>query len=265
MKEIIEHTILTNDGPVQMPVQYEDAPENANEEVARAFVEGLPPEEFRLRNINDKIKTPTDAWGVVNADKLIREVMESVHPDYQWTGKSDIHHGQWCRADYHAMQFALPESRAVAFRELAPNKMQIPRVFHNWIHAITLPPPMPDPNVMRESVREWVILQDFFRSVQEAAQVERLYARDRARRESTGESYTAEQEEIVAEEQRRRMEGVYTHFGALQTVPIERWPFSGDIKLPVAAGRIGNLVLSGFRRRSMHVRHPDKLRLPAAA
>lgn len=261
MKEIVEHTVQTEHGPVMMPVVYQDPPEDVNEEVARSFVEGLPPEEFRLRSIDDKIPTPTDRWGVVNSDQLIRDVMQTIHPDYRWTGKSDIHHGQWCRADYHAMQAALPQSRAVAFRELAPNKMQIPRVFHNWIHAITLPPPMPEPEVMRESVREWLILQDFFRSVQEAAQTERLFGRERVRRGG----FTEEQEEIIAEEQRRRMEGVYTHFSALQTVPIERWPFSGDIKLPAAAGRIGNLVLSGFHRRSMHVRHPDKLRLPAAA
>jgi hypothetical protein len=265
VKEILDQVVKTETGLVTMPVQYEDPPENASFEVARSYVEGLPPEEFRLRPITEKIETPTDAWGVVDTDQLIRTVMGTVSPEYRWTGKSDIHHGQWCRADYVNKQHDVPESRALAFRELAPNKIQLPRVFHNWIHAITLPPAMPSPEVMHESVREWVILQDFFRSVQEAAQVERLYTRDRSRREANGQTYSEEQEEIIDEERRRRMEGVYTHFGALQTVPIERWPFSGDIKLPVAAGRIGSLVLSGFHRRSMHIRRPDILRLPAAA
>jgi hypothetical protein len=243
-----------------IPVVYEEPPECVSDEVARSYIEGLPPEEFRLRSIENKIPTPTDEWGVVDADKLIQAVMQTVSPEYRWTGKSDIHHGQWCRADYYAMQEILPESRAVAFRELAPNKMQIPRVFHNWIHAITVPPPMPSPEVMRESVREWIILKDFFKSVQEAAQTSRLFDRERARR-----SFTEEQEGILTSELQRRMDGILMHFDALETVPIERWPFSPHMRLQMAAGCIGSLVLSGCHRRSMHVRRPDKIRLPIAA
>lgn len=39
------------------------------------------------------------------------------------------------------------------FRELAMNKLWVPRQFHNFIHAVTRPPEMPEIDVMRRIVR----------------------------------------------------------------------------------------------------------------
>lgn len=42
---------------------------------------------------------------------------------------------------------------AEQFRELAMNKLWVPRQFHNFIHVVTLPPPMPELGVMQRIVR----------------------------------------------------------------------------------------------------------------
>lgn len=261
MSHTIEFPVETDEGYVAMPVVYEEVPDNASEEVARAYTTGLPPKEFRLIDITrEKIPTPIDERGIVDSDLLIEEINKTIKPEYRWPGASDKHHGQWRRSDYAALQAWSPESYAYSFREMAPNKMLIPRIYHNWIHAVTLEPPMPAPEVMRESVREWVILKNFFESVQQTTQIMRIFDRERDRRQ-----FTAEQEDMLNEELLRKFAGVIMHFEAVETIPLERWPFSPDMKLQIAAGKIGNLVLRGWQRRTRDVRRPDLQNLQKVA
>jgi hypothetical protein len=252
--EVIEEQVMTEEGMVTMPIVCEPVPDTSSEEVERAYLGGLPPVEFR--EIKDpskeKIPTPLDERGIVDSDKLIQVVNETVRLEYKWPGKADKHHGQWQKADYVALQAWSPETHAFAFREMAPNKMLIPRIYHNRIHAVTVEPPMPPPEVMRESVKEWIIFKNFFESVQQTTQVVRIFDRERSRR-----TFNTQQEDILNEELLRKLSGVFLNLEALETVPIERWPFSPEMRLQIAAGQIGNLVLRGWQRRTRDVRRPD--------
>lgn len=120
---------------------------NSNKEVH------LPPAEFRRHNIKTDglIETPLDERGLVDLDKLIDVVKLTVDSTYKWSSsRNDIHHLQWYSALYENDENSLVDSKA--FRDLTSRKTIIPRTFHNWLHHITEPPPVPDPEVMQYSI-----------------------------------------------------------------------------------------------------------------
>ncbi len=98
-----------------------------------------------------RIDTPVDERGVADLDATVALGLRMVHPDYIWSpARVDTHHLQWPESFYSsAGEFTLGQE----FRELYGRRVNIPRQFHNWIHYITFPPPVPDPEVMRQSVR----------------------------------------------------------------------------------------------------------------
>lgn len=116
----------------------------------------LPPPEYWLSDTLEKtsIKTPLDERELVDMDRLVSDVREYVSPEFQWESPlNDVHHLQW------SISATTPETmsetdRAVLreFRELVNRKMYIPRVFHNWIHWLTVPPPVPEVEVMKYSI-----------------------------------------------------------------------------------------------------------------
>jgi hypothetical protein len=111
----------------------------------------LPPESVRLWNIDKqgKLATPLDERGLVDLDKLVALGVQNVEGDYSWTSTfNDVHHLQWPAAHY-AESCELPGHE---FRELVQRKAYLPRQFHNWLHILTLPPPIPSEEVMRHSI-----------------------------------------------------------------------------------------------------------------
>lgn len=109
----------------------------------------LPPPELWLHNphTDDRIPTPLDERGLVNLTELIKQTKKTVDPGYDWASEfSDIHHLQWPNADYANE----PDNPANPheFRNLAISKLKVPRNFHNWIHKVTEPPPVPSAEVM---------------------------------------------------------------------------------------------------------------------
>jgi hypothetical protein len=111
----------------------------------------LPPESDRLWSIEKqgKLETPLDSQGLVSLDGLVKLGKQTVRADYLWASAfNDVHHLQWPAASY-AQSLELPGHE---FRELVQRKAYLPRQFHNWLHRITLPPPIPSEEVMRYSI-----------------------------------------------------------------------------------------------------------------
>jgi hypothetical protein len=110
----------------------------------------LPPRELWRHNPyeEDLIPTPLDSRGLVDHKELVKVVKSTVDPSYRWPSPiNDKHHCQWPDANYPY----LPESfvNPKEFRNLAINILIEPRIFHNWTHRITTPPPVPSKEVMQ--------------------------------------------------------------------------------------------------------------------
>lgn len=109
----------------------------------------LPPLDLQLHNLqrDGRIDTPLDDRGLVELRELIYIVKQTVEPGYDWQSSfNDVHHLEWPARAYQS----LPHSQLnpQEFRNLAISKAYVPRVFHNWVHRITEPPPVPDVEVM---------------------------------------------------------------------------------------------------------------------
>ena len=110
---------------------------------------GLPPPHVRLwtKKRDEKIPTPLDNNSIADLDKLVVIGKKMVIEGYDWASPfNDIHHLQWPGVGYG-------DETASTFRELVQRKAYIPRVFHNWLHHITLPPPVPTEEVMRHTIQ----------------------------------------------------------------------------------------------------------------
>lgn len=114
----------------------------------------LPPPDAQLYNplLEGKLETPLDERGLVDLNKLVDLVKETVDPEFQWASPyNDVHHLQWVGRYYDVAQ-AFIDIDTQQFRNLVNRKAYVPRIFHNWIHQITLPPPVPSEEVMRYSI-----------------------------------------------------------------------------------------------------------------
>lgn len=108
----------------------------------------VPPPEMQLWNAaQEKLETPLDARGMVDLDELVKVTKQTVDGEYDWTSPfNDVHHLQWPNAAYE-------DTTEHDFRELARRKAYLPRKFHNWVHVVTEPPPLPTKEAMRHAIR----------------------------------------------------------------------------------------------------------------
>lgn len=101
------------------------------------------------------IKTPVDDEGLVDHETLVAQVADFVEPGYKWkTPFFDEHHLYWPHASYNKDLEGVPRLYH-EFRELPVHKIWVPRQFHNFIHTMSLPPEVPDDNVMKREVRAY--------------------------------------------------------------------------------------------------------------
>lgn len=111
-----------------------------------------------LRRFKDiyAIETPTHPeTGIVDHEKLIENVSSLVSSDYRWRAPFfDEHHLHW-KGYYYNPGLHNNSTIPRQFRDLNIHKLWIPREFHDFIHAVTLPPDVPDFDVMAESVQEY--------------------------------------------------------------------------------------------------------------
>ncbi len=186
----------------------------------------FPPKEAWLINpYRDKFETPVDDRGLIDVPTLIESVKDTVDEDYEWPSNLSIHHLYWHERHYDSA-FAGPWARR--FRELPIHKAVVPRVFENWLHLVTLPPDVPDPEVMRARVESWGVAEDLFHSVRQAVVWEK---RGRRRAERVQNSLVSLPEEfkgvdVIGKEVLqailgRHFNGMERHLARLQEVPPE--------------------------------------------
>lgn len=111
---------------------------------------GLPPKDVWLIDTKkEKIPTPTNEWGFVNAEQLIDNVKEAIDPNYEWLPvEADKHHLNWPEKFYASSASNPAHYSPHEFRALPMNMAMISREFHNWIHEATEPPELPDEEIM---------------------------------------------------------------------------------------------------------------------
>ncbi|MBC7708042.1 hypothetical protein H7Y63_02360 [Polaromonas sp.] len=227
-----------------------EAPRGSAEEVVRAHLDGLPAAQFRLIDPRKhKIIPVLNGKGLIDDKAFIAQVLETIDPSFHWLGKPDRHHLCWPRANYVEAQKSSGVP-AYIFREHGSNVIRVQRVFHNWIHAVSETPPMPDPEVMRYTLRAWEVVGDFFMAARQTVSHQRLFAREELRRGG----YNEEQQEMVREALLRELGGILMHLDALQNIPEDYWPFRPDIKVQIAAGQVGQVLTKGYLNRTREVR-----------
>lgn len=233
----------------QLVVSDIEPPAAASEEEVGAYSGGLPaPEWWLLDPRKDKLQVPYDEYGLVDDLALVKLVKTTISPDYIWTGQSDKHHLYWAARRYYEHQLNTG-TRAFDFRELPNNQIRVPRIFHNWVHAITEQPVMPETEIMHYQLDAWAIASGFFKSVESTMRHHRLINRERLRRGG----YDAEQESILTDLLAHDLSGVFRHLDKLNDIPQEHWPFSPHERSAIAAGRIGHIIKQGSQYRSKAV------------
>lgn len=134
----------------------------------------MPPEEFRLYDPakSGMLKTPLDERGLVDLDELVRTVKATVSPEFTWVSEfNDVHHLQWYANLYKTRNGDLD---LTDFRELVNRKAYVPRAFHNWTHAVTSPPPVPEMEVMRYSINAQRVAMSLARTASLAVRLTRM-------------------------------------------------------------------------------------------
>lgn len=137
----------------------------------------LPPRQMWLHDPNTRgyLETPTDEFGLVDLDELVTRVKQTIHPEFSWQSSfNDIHHLQWFASNYPVSPDSEETVNMNEFRELVGRKAFIPRVFHNWIHHVTLPPPTPSEEVMRHSIEAQRVALSLYRTARLATKLTRM-------------------------------------------------------------------------------------------
>ncbi len=225
-------------------------PDEAAEETLRAYKDGLPHQDFwEFDPRKQKIPTPVDELGMVDDVQLVKDVKATIKPGYLWTGDSDRHHLYWTQADYAKVQ-AETSFKALAFRNSPQHIIRVQRIFHNWIHAVTVPPPIPEPDIMNYRIEAWSIASSFFKMVQSTSHNARVIERERVRRNG----FTEVQERLLNAIMRRETEGLLRHVDDLAKIPEEHVPINLNLPFHEAAGRIGHIVRQGAKYKTKEIR-----------
>ena len=179
----------------------------------------LPPADLR-RKPDELIQTPMDHRGLIDVPKLIELVKATVDPGYVWPqgGRNEsTHHWYWPECLY-SYEFN-GEYSPGTFRNLPINKVELPRVFENWLHVVTAIPTVPSREVMEETIRSWRVSKNLYKSAQKVI----WWERRAKRRETVGQDLTEYDDdqyatEFTASVLERHFRGVERHLAALESI-----------------------------------------------
>jgi hypothetical protein len=182
----------------------------------------LPPAELR-RKSDLLIETPVDSKGLIDIPKLIDLVKATVDPEYAWPqGKCNesTHHWYWPE---HLYPYEAGDEYSLGtFRNLPINKVELPRVFENWLHIVTEIPKVPHREVVEETIRSWRVSKDLYKSAQKMI----WWERRARRRETIGQEMTEYPDDgyavgFTAYALERHFRGVERHLAALESIDPE--------------------------------------------
>jgi hypothetical protein len=209
---------------------------------------GLPPRDVWLLDPErERIATPTDERGLVVVPSLIAAVRKTIRPEYRWTAPYDIHHFQWPDAWYPYYP-GIDRANPHQFRELSIHKGLVPREFHNWLHRITIPPPVPSHEVMFYRVEAWDVARALFGEVQGVFQWERRMRRRVTRLQHDSGVLPPEfsgvdliGQTVMADVLSSNFRGIERHLARLDGIPEEHRlfePTDSPLQLASALGRL---------------------------
>lgn len=192
----------------------------------------LPPKDAWLFDpylSQNKLQTPVDEYGLVDRRRLIETVKQTVHPDYRWPTKVlSIHHLYW-----HGAWYGFPSApeRAASFRDMNVNKILVPRVFENWVHLLTLPPDMPDGDIMEYQLESVGVQKNLFKSIRAVVQWERqieprknavaegrIVLKEKPFRQDSARRDDENGKAFFREANKRHFKGVYMHMDRLEEI-----------------------------------------------
>ncbi len=129
----------------------------------------------------EKIDTPVDDRGLVDVTKLIESVKATVHPDFEWPTslrEPDEHHFYWYKSLYPSEVDGESTNLAI-FKGLPIHKGLVPRTFHDWLHQVTIPPEVPEPEVIEYRIEAWDVAATLFQGIQnQRSRIVRRFKRD---------------------------------------------------------------------------------------
>jgi hypothetical protein len=230
--------------------------------------ETLPPFDARLIDPSkERIDTPVDDRGLIDVDQLIQAVQETVDPEYLWPHSLSIHHFYWPEASYPYDKSVDAVSNPAIFRDLPRNKGLVPRVFENWLHQVTLPPPTPNPEVMSYRVEAWRVAKSLYLNARDTVRWEKR-ARRRAEYVQQNPGVLKEEfdgEDIIGEE---AIQDILDHYfrGAehnvarLERIPPEFRLFDPSKPIQALATELGQLVVPKHLRPQIPTREQELVR-----
>jgi len=117
-----------------------------------------------------QLAAPVDERGIVDIYATVDTALNLVDPEYVWPRDSpqpDIHHFVWERAKYHPRYWN--ESHVPRdYREIPFHKGYMPRQFHDFLHTVMTPPPIPSLEVMQRRVASYEVARDLFLAARQA-------------------------------------------------------------------------------------------------
>jgi hypothetical protein len=212
------------------------------------WIDGLPPAEAWIKDRNEKMETPVDDRGLVDVPRLIEGVASYVHPNYLWYDNPSDHHLGWPRSRYvqaeRQSNGLIPAER---FRELPTQRIWMPRMPHTLTHAVTIPPPMPDAEVMYHAMEAWDVAANLLTSLGRVNKVA-----DRVAAELDRIDNTEERERIILEYQAtqfaRHFKGQLPHLDRMGDIPQEHWVFDPNDDPRNILRKIGSIMSRSYRR-----------------
>lgn len=216
-----------------------------------AHVPGLPPECMRLTHPREDIETPVDHLGRVDEKRLITAVKATIHPDYIWDISAvNDHHLYWPKDSYvnkHGRKRRrLPDSEIRKdFYQLHKNQIRLPVVFHNWVHRVTEPPPVPDKEVIELTIKSWEITDRFFQSLQMYTRWQRELRRQEMIEQGVIERPLNEgpiDHKVIQEILKKSDEQLMDCYEELWKLPHEFCPVDPNNSMQHIAKKVGRLV-----------------------
>ncbi len=223
-------------------------------EVAAPETLWLPPRQLQLRDPakwEDMIlpEEYTDDRGLIVPSQLIEVVKGSVDPTYEWPDGLSIHHLYWPASWYSYEDTPDCRRSSGTFRQLPIHKALLPRVFENWLHAITVPPNVPEPDVIQFRIDAWNVAKDLFQTARETIAHEKLARRRRAYvatnphvLKTDFNGFDKIGEEYIQEEYERNFRGWDQILERYEEIPEEFRLIEIDQPIDVIAKSLGKLV-----------------------
>ncbi|MDO8335220.1 MAG: hypothetical protein Q7T74_00335 [Candidatus Saccharibacteria bacterium] len=198
----------------------------------------------------ERVPTPVNKNGLVKKaalEKLVKKEFDTQYPESpeKWFSYQTQHHLNWPKVSYASGSVSdLTEIQKLRrdFRALELNKLSIGRLPHDILHEMTLPPDMPDDDVMY-FIREYAHLGSVaFRSAMWVIKLDRQLRRLRGELPSQGENGTAKSRQRAIG---RNLHKYYESVEGLANIPEELHIVKIDPNksLRVVARSLGPLVL----------------------